>query len=172
MRRKIFLALGVAGLLFGLSACSCQKNAQTGAEECTLDLVNPSCAENGNNVSGHIYFTGSGGAQVVAGSKIMIAYSTDSFVTSNNVVSVIKNDQGHTIIPYDACVPTNTNVQLRVFQSTDGLATWSAGESNGRYDGINTGHAAFIPLLVVQPSSTTWNKRGAIDIFIDATASQ
>ena len=170
MRRKLFFALGVAGALFGLSACTCKKNAQ-GVEECSLDPVTANCADNGNNVSGHIFFTGSGG-KAVPGARILVAYSTDGFVTVNNVVTTIKNDQGHIIIPYDTCVPTNTQAQLRAFQSTDGSYSWSAGESNGRYDGVNTGHAPYLSVYLNQVTPTNWSKQGAIDIFIDATASQ
>ncbi|HAR44533.1 MAG TPA: hypothetical protein DCS07_18190 [Bdellovibrionales bacterium] len=132
------------------------------------------CAIQGDNIKGHVNFTGAVPAQ--AGKTIVIQYSKDNF-SSVAHASTVSNLQGLISVPYSFCVDNEVDAVFRAIQDDNGNGSWESGEGSGRADTTSDGNAPYkvYNLPVAQPSATPpvpWKVESGVDIAIDSTTAQ
>lgn len=168
------IGLLLASLL--AAGCTCKTTQGTGpsganSTKCEIDLKTAAnCVANGNNVKGHVIF--GNGVTLIPGSDIIIQWSTDSFATVTNVGVTTNNAQGFVAVPFSFCIDTGKSFQLRAFQADDKTMTYHSGEATGRYDGTDTGNAAYITTNLFQNQISDWPLLQGLEIVLDGSGPQ
>lgn len=150
-RNKFFALVGLA-LVLGASGCGNTLN----------------CAVLGDNLSGRITFAN--GTRAELNGSIVIEWSKDSFATVGGR-GYISNNHGLLTFRYSVCVDNDVPVAVRAYQDENEDRVQSTGEASGRYDGTDTGDAAYltktVPGGVTAGQTSRWEKVDGADINLD-----